>query len=273
MDWKNYEEVVKSIYETLGKNSGVTIECFGNTCKVRGKSEVEHQIDVLTKYSDGVHSYRTAIECKYWNQKIDKDTIMKLSEIVEDAGLNKGVVVSKLGFTEDAIKTAKTRNIGLVELREPTEQDWEGRIKTIVVNINMLLPEILRMDILVKEDQKLTEVQILSMLLNDYIVKGKDQSTQTLGDIAKQFHTELAKQEGGKEYAKVYSFNEDSILISKIQNIEFPITGVKFTGTLKILRKEVKINGEDTVWMIMKSIFENRSYTISKDRNISEHKS
>ena len=35
------------IYETLGKESGVKIEGYGNNCKVKGKSGVNHQIDVL----------------------------------------------------------------------------------------------------------------------------------------------------------------------------------------------------------------------------------
>ena len=91
MDWKQYEAITKYIYETLGKDYGVKIEGFGNACKVKGKSGVSHQIDVLTSHSDGVHTYKTAIECKYWDKSISKDTIMKVAEIVEDARLNKVV--------------------------------------------------------------------------------------------------------------------------------------------------------------------------------------
>ncbi len=99
MEWKEYEEITKYIYETLGAANGVKIECHGNNCKVTGKSTVVHQIDVLTSHSDGLHSYKTAVECKYCEQTINKDIIMKVAEIVEDAGLNKGVIVSKNGFT------------------------------------------------------------------------------------------------------------------------------------------------------------------------------
>src|ERR1035438_8764059 len=135
MTWKEYEEITNYIYEAIGKNTGVTIECFGNTCKVIGKSGVEHQIDVLTNHSDGIHSYKTGIECKYWDENINKDIIMKVAAIVEDAGLNKGIIVSKNGFTPDAISFAQYRNIGLVELREITENDWEGTIRNIFFEI------------------------------------------------------------------------------------------------------------------------------------------
>ena len=82
LDWKSYEELVKDIYEQLGKISNVLILGYGNKCKQTGKSGVEHQIDVLTAHSDGLHDYLTDIECKYWNQKINIDIVMKVKEIV-----------------------------------------------------------------------------------------------------------------------------------------------------------------------------------------------
>ena len=100
MNWQTYEEVVKKVYEALGKDKGVSIECYGNSCKVTGKSTVEHQVDVLTSHSDGIHQYKTAIECKYWNENVNKDIIMKVKAIVDDANLHKGVIVSKLGLLQ-----------------------------------------------------------------------------------------------------------------------------------------------------------------------------
>ena len=38
LDWKEYEAITKYIYETLGMEFGVTIEGYGHTCKVKGKS-------------------------------------------------------------------------------------------------------------------------------------------------------------------------------------------------------------------------------------------
>ncbi|MDN5479456.1 MAG: restriction endonuclease, partial [Chryseobacterium sp.] len=99
------------------------IEGHGNECKVKGDSGVSHQIDVLTSESDGINTYRTAIECKYWNKKINKDIVMKLWAIVYDAKLSQGIIISKSGFTPDAQKFADFYNIKLVELREIEEQD------------------------------------------------------------------------------------------------------------------------------------------------------
>ena len=161
MDWKSYEEITKNIYETLGKKIGVKIECFGNNCKVIGKSGVSHQIDVLTNHSDGLHQYKTLIECKYWNQTINKDIIMKMMAIINDVDGSKGVIVSKLGFTPDAIQTAKFNNIGLIELREPTEEDW----KDILIPINFK-KEIPRVQIIgVEMHCKSSELEYLQKLV------------------------------------------------------------------------------------------------------------
>ena len=38
MNDREYERIVKEIYETLGKADGVTIECWGASCKVQGRT-------------------------------------------------------------------------------------------------------------------------------------------------------------------------------------------------------------------------------------------
>jgi len=43
------------LYETLGKESIVKMEDYGDNWKIKGKSSVNHLIDVLTNYSVGVH--------------------------------------------------------------------------------------------------------------------------------------------------------------------------------------------------------------------------
>ena len=120
--WQDYEELVKDIYEVLGRANGVTIECWGSSCRVEGPPGVFHQIDVLTVHSDGLHHYRTAISCKNWNNKVGIPIVREFSQIIDDARLSKGVIVSKMGFTKPAMAYAEAKNIGLVELRKPLDK-------------------------------------------------------------------------------------------------------------------------------------------------------
>ena len=97
MDWQSYEELTKDIYEQLGKAEGVAIECWGPSCRVRGTSGTLYQIDVLTSHTEDQRSYRTAIDCKYWNRKVGRDRINQLWAALDDTGIEKGVVVPPSG--------------------------------------------------------------------------------------------------------------------------------------------------------------------------------
>lgn len=268
MDWKEYEQVTKQIYETLGKDAGVIIECFGGSCKVKGKSGVEHQIDVLTSHSDGIHIYKTAIECKYWDKTINKDIVMKVSEIIGDAGINKGVIVSKKGFTEDGILFAKFKNIGLVELREIEDKDWEGRIENIVIQINMLLPRITEFQVIVSEPHP--DFDVRQGPIDAFEIIYPDSSSEVVEMYIKEFYSELCKKDEGEILEKVIRLKPNSKLNYKPSNKAISIQGFKLTGVLHIGKRRTEIKGKDHIWLIMKSVFENKRYTISKDGDIQE---
>ncbi|MDR6845627.1 restriction endonuclease [Flavobacterium granuli] len=275
LDWKKYEAITKYIYETLGKESGVKIKGYGNNCKVIGKSGVSHQIDVLTELSDGIHTYKTAIECKYWQEKITKDIVMKVSEIIEDAGINKGVIVSKNGFTQDGISFAKYKNIGLVELRETEELLYEKLPKTVDMGIDfqikstLLRPEILSIDIdAIDKVQKEKETIELSKTV--IILSNGDEIP--FDYYVKMFQQELHKQKRiFQPIMKGYKISEGSLL-NKRTNTSVKIKGIIFTGVLTERNTDLKFSLVDQVWLIMKSIFEERTFSITKNGIITENK-
>ena len=159
MNWENYEEITSYIYEKLGEDQKVNIDCYGRNCRIKGKSGVFHQFDVVASHSIGLHNYKTAIECKYWKTKVPKDTIMKLNETISDCSVDKGVIVSKSGFTPDAINFARFCGISLVELRQPTNEDWEGRIKDINITMHAIVPEIYDYHIHIVSTNKINRVR------------------------------------------------------------------------------------------------------------------
>jgi len=267
LDWKVYEQVTKYIYQTLGEKAGVKILGHGNDCKVIGKSGVEHQIDVLTSHSDGIHTYKTAIECKYWKDNVNKDIIMKVAEIIEDAAINKGVIVSKNGFTQDAITFAKYKNIGLIELREMREEDWEGRPRIQHIKSSIHRPEI-------------TKVTIIPSLFNKSEVEQEEIQTDSLkltlhsGEIVsiEKYLNEFQKELHNHPIGKVV---QKRILLpmSRLENLNsnktLYIDGLILWGKLLEL-PGLKFFPVDEIWLLMKSIFEEKSYTISKRGIITE---
>jgi hypothetical protein len=276
LDWKTYESITKYIYETLGKQSGVKISGYGNNCKVIGKSGLSHQIDVLTTHSDGIHSYKTAIECKYWKDKINKDIVMKLAETIEDAGLNKGIIVSKNGFTQDGVEYARYRNIGLVELRQIEEKDFDKNPKEIEIadleiSIRAVIkrPEILHIDI---GDDRNVEIKDEFHFYN-FLVIHEDKSHLPLITYINNFRKEVNLQNKMSEkFIKRYEIS-NGVLLNKQTKESLKISGITFTGQLREIdaSRNVKFTLVDQVWLIMKSIFDERTFSFSENGAIKEN--
>jgi hypothetical protein len=270
LNWKEYEFITKYIYEALGKEHGVKVEGYGNTCKVEGKSGVKHQIDVLTSHYEGKHTYKTAIECKYLGKKINKDTVMKLAVIIEDADIHKGIIVSKKGFTKDAMAIAIAKNIGLVELREFEEQDQKATTREfdvayldILVSTSLTRPEIININLEYLDAPQNEQEQIN---IYAHIIRLPNGNLISFTDYTKAFQDELHHQNLlFKPITKRYDVS--GALINKLTNTTKEIKGVTFTGVLKKIdsNHNLKFTIVDKVWLIMKSIFEGKIFRVSEN--------
>jgi hypothetical protein len=277
LDWKTYESITKYIYETLGRQSGVTIKGYGNDCKVKGKSGVSHQIDVLTAHSDGIHTYETAIECKYRKEKVNKDVVMKLVQILEDTGISKGIIVSKSGFTRDGIQYAKHKNIGIVYLREYEEKDLQDSsdiidVGTLNLSIKMLItrPEIISIDI--GNDRKIEIKHEFDYF--DYLVIYPNGSHRSFYDFVNDFRSEI-KRVDKKNGILTGKYKVPACkLVNRQTKDEFNVDEIIFTGQLIDIddNRNLKYTIVDKVWLLMKSIFDERTFSFSENGLIIEHK-
>lgn len=276
IDWKIYESITKYIYETLGQQSGVVIKGYGQNCKVIGESGISHQIDVLITHSDGNRSYDTAIECKYWKQKANKDVVMKLAAIMEDAGISKGIIVTRSGFTKDGEDYAKFKNIGLVTLREWKEDDWDTTLKEIefgILQINMNIkvtgPKLLQIDL---GNNRFLDVQDEFDLFN-YYIELKDNKRVPLYDYVTDFRLDITDQNKMEvEITKTYKLFESRLFRRGInESIEFDEINITGKLTKRDESKNLEFRLVDKVWLIMKSIFDNRRFSFLANGIIVEH--
>lgn len=83
-----------------------------------GSSGVRHEIDVLATRADALTESVTFVECKAWDARIPKDVVAKARYVMQDAGINHGVIVAPGGWTVSA--EAAAREAGL-ELWGPSE--------------------------------------------------------------------------------------------------------------------------------------------------------
>ena len=276
LDWKIYESITKYIYETLGKQTGVKVLGHGNSCIVTGKSGVTHQIDVLTTHSEGNHNYKTAIECKYWKDKVNKEIVMKISETIEDAEIEKGIIVSKNGFTSDGVKYAKYRNIGLVELREIEEKDFAENPKQIEIadleiQTKLLIkrPKILQIDI---GGDRNIEIKDEFHFYN-FVVIHEDKSKLPLIHYINDFRTKVNRQNKMSEKIIEQYKIPNGILLNNETKEALKIDSMSFTGQLIEIdaSKAVEFTLVDKVWLIMKSIFDKKTFSFSENGIIKEN--
>jgi hypothetical protein len=115
-----YEKFTQEVCERLALYQGISSSVQHNV-KLKGKSGLEHQVDVFWEYEKDGNVHRVAIECKNYNQKISIGRVRDFFGVLYDVGNIKGVMACKKGYQEGAKKFADYYNITLEELREPQE--------------------------------------------------------------------------------------------------------------------------------------------------------
>jgi len=106
-----------------------------------GKSGTSHQVDVYAEFALGETRYKTIISCKDYSSPVKKSHVMELHDLLgEIPGQPRGVLVSRSGFQQGAINYAKHHGIGLYQLREKQEEDWDGLIKEIHMTMTFQVP-------------------------------------------------------------------------------------------------------------------------------------
>ncbi len=287
MDWQSYEELTKNIYEELGKADGVTVECWGSTCRVQGASGTPYQIDVLTSHREGEQPYRTAIDCKYWNRRVGRNHVAQMWAVLDDTGIQKGVVVSPLGFTDPAITYANSKDISLVHLRRPEDSDWDGYIRRISVDLRLVRDCVFDYSAQIHADQDTyrsdpASARTLSIYRNDG-------SLASLTDVADQVRQlalpanrgvdvrglpARARWSAAADDVKSYvlRFRDKTELMENGSSANAVIRELSFKVKEVVLQATVDIDAAERVAWIMQQLFDQRSFAISPELSVAPWK-
>lgn len=131
-----YEKFVQEIYQGLLIEEGITNSVQHNI-KLQGKFS-KHQVDVYWEYRVAGINQRVAIECKNYNKELSIGKVRDFYSVLNDIGHTKGVMVTKIGYQRGAKEFAERCGIDLVVVRKPQADDWNGRLKTIVTNVEAI---------------------------------------------------------------------------------------------------------------------------------------
>ncbi|EDI1748311.1 restriction endonuclease [Salmonella enterica] len=110
--WKDLESYTQYVYSTLlnPQDNGIKVSRDVPLKGLKG----EYRIDVFYQFENAGFTHRVAIECKYHQRPLDRDTIMPFCNKITDIGNIIGVIVSKSGYQSGAREYAEKHGITLL---------------------------------------------------------------------------------------------------------------------------------------------------------------
>jgi len=127
---KAFELLIETIFKNLVKNP--ELEKVEHNIKLEGK-DGPRQIDVLVTSEVVGIKFLTIIECRDYNIKLPVGHIDGFHSKLQDVNANKGVLISKLGFSSKAIAKAKRLGITLCTVQEVSDPNWNPALDLPVI--------------------------------------------------------------------------------------------------------------------------------------------
>lgn len=124
-----YERLAAVVFKILDQSDTVI-----HDLRLRGDGKTaRHQIDVTVEKNG--NKKRILIECKEYEKVVGIKVIRDFYGAVSQIKPDEAFVITTKGFTREAIHFAKDENIRLAILREAKDDDWEGLIRKININL------------------------------------------------------------------------------------------------------------------------------------------
>lgn len=123
MNWKEYEKKVLDYFTTRFPDCKIdkNVKLQGN------RSKTPREIDILLTTTVFGCAMQLVIECKNWNTKLDVADIGAFIDKLNDVGISKGIMISKLGYSEGAYQRARSEiNVQLQVLNFENIPDFYG---------------------------------------------------------------------------------------------------------------------------------------------------
>lgn len=252
-----YEILAQDIYQTLNNAEGIqTIEIQHNI-KMKGKSGCEHQIDVYWEFVNLGETHRVAIECKNYSKTVPIGKVRDFATVLDDIGNIKGIMVTRIGFQDGAKKMADQYGISLKELRFPTNEDWQGRMRNLHFAIHMPFVKNLKREFVIDEEwvksnyKPETKFEFAGFT-NEMIVIHKD-GTPINSLYKLECRLIDCKSTSKTGVVKVIDFGDDAYIIDN-EHKYLKIKAIKYTYDVQVSIHQHSIEGDKVAKAILKDV-------------------
>ena len=133
-----YEEIVQALYQALLLDEGYDNINVQHNVTLTCESGATVQFDIFWEFKlAGVH-HKVAVECKNYNRNVSVGDVHEFAHKLQSIGNVIGIMVTRKGYQDGAIKTAKASGIYLKKFQLPADMNWDGKIRRAVLSIHIL---------------------------------------------------------------------------------------------------------------------------------------
>lgn len=116
-DWNELEDHVRMVYQTLLDLKGEKV-LVARDVTIRGKTGIDHQIDVYYEFELTGLRHQVAIECKNMKRPLDKDRVGAFCYKVNDCPGLRGCIVAAHGYQSGAKKLSEDNGVDALVLSD-----------------------------------------------------------------------------------------------------------------------------------------------------------
>jgi hypothetical protein len=132
--WRDYQQKAAELFRRLGLAATVERRLEG----ARGA----HTVYVYVEGALHCIPFKWVVECKSWKASVPKEKVMALAAIVQDLGVDRGILLSETGFQSGAVRAAHKTNIMLSSLEDLSSATEESVIDTAIGRLNWRIQKV-----------------------------------------------------------------------------------------------------------------------------------
>lgn len=126
-NWRDYQRAVAQAFRDLGCNAEVD--------KTIHSASGPQDVDVYVTFRQFGYECRWIVECKLWSSRVPKDAVHTLRSKVLNAGADRGVIFTEVGFQSGARAATQHTNI----LLQTSLEDFQRTAELYLTRIPLLL--------------------------------------------------------------------------------------------------------------------------------------
>ena len=177
---------------------------------LRGASRAPHQIDVLI----GDERQRALIECKFFTDRVDLPIVRNFFAVVEDVGCDLAAIVTTVGFSANARTYAQAKAIDLLLLRDTVDEDLEGRVASIRLDITAFGAHLRTCRVVSPTDGPPTDHRVCIATNDpDCLIEYASGRRVTFGERYREHHDSFGFGDADGVYPRVDEFRELAWLV------------------------------------------------------------